>query len=1036
MNLQAAAAAFTLVLTTGLVVGGVVTIGPVTFTVPEGFTVELAAGADLAPRPVSACFDDQGHLYVTDSSGSNKPPAEQLKDPDHRILRLADRDGDGVFDDAVVFADRVMFPQGCLWHEGSVYVAAPPSLWKFTDTDGDGIADRREEWFRGGTLTGCANDLHGPHLGPDGWLYWTKGAFAEQTHPLGSGRTLQDRAAHIYRARPDGTGLEVVMSGGMDNPVEVAFTADGEAVFTSTFIDFSQPGFRDGIAHAIQGGVFGKANEVLEDGRVVRTGPELFHPFYQAGPSAECGLARYTGTAFGPGYRDNLFATSFNLHKVTRHTLRPDGASLACDSADFMTTDHPDFHPTDVLEDADGSLLVVDTGGWYKLCCPSSQLVKPDVLGAIYRVRRQGAERAKDLWGRAQRPAVSDAGGLETALRGLSDESWAIRDAAARWLVRIGNPAVDGLRRMAAAPGAGGAGQEPLWTLFKIGTPAASAVLVQALEHPDPLSRRVAAKALSLQPDLEVAAPLTQLLRAEDPALVRSGAEGLGRLGAREAVPALLSAAGRPAVDPFLQHSLIHALIRIGDGAETRKGLGAPSATARRAALIALDQMEAGGLTVAELTPFLDDPDERTRTAADWIVSSRAEWGGELAALFRSRLRDHGPGDLGSWNRRLALLTRDAQGRGLLAEAAGDPGWDPTTREAALQAMSAARLTEPPEGWEAAVCAALSEPAGPVRRAAIAASRSMSGSAGIAGALRSCARDEALPAALRLEALDALAAGTVLSGPEFSFLLTQLDPGNPPQLRAAAARVISRSAWAPSELSVLAGRIPEAGPLELALMLSAFDGGGDEALGRQLLAALRASPSARALHPGQWTPRFAKFPEPVREEAAAHIASIHTDAASQAARLDVLLESLQQMKGDIRRGQEVFNGARAACASCHRIGYLGGDVGPELTRIGEVRSERDLLESIVYPSLSFVRSYEPTRISLRDGEEIQGIVRSESSEEVTVVTGPGAVQRIRRSDIAAMEPGGISVMPGGLDEQLSRQELADLLLFVKAVRWQ
>ena len=45
-----------------------------------------------------------------------------------------------------------------------------------------------------------------------------------------------------------------------------------------------------------------------------------------------------------------------------------------------------------MLEDADGSLLIVDTGGWYKLCCPTSQLEKPDVLGAIYRVRKVGAK--------------------------------------------------------------------------------------------------------------------------------------------------------------------------------------------------------------------------------------------------------------------------------------------------------------------------------------------------------------------------------------------------------------------------------------------------------------------------------------------------------------------------------------------------------------------------------------------------------------------------------------------------------------------
>ena len=76
----------------------------------------------------------------------------------------------------------MMFPEGTMWLDGSLYVAAPPSIWKLTDTDGDGVADRREEWFHGKTLTGCANDLHGPYAWPDGWIYWCKGAFAEQTY--------------------------------------------------------------------------------------------------------------------------------------------------------------------------------------------------------------------------------------------------------------------------------------------------------------------------------------------------------------------------------------------------------------------------------------------------------------------------------------------------------------------------------------------------------------------------------------------------------------------------------------------------------------------------------------------------------------------------------------------------------------------------------------------------------------------------------------------------------------------------------------
>src|SRR5690606_22557314 len=105
------------------------------------------------------------------------------------------------------------------------------------------------------------------------------------------------------------------------------------------------------------------------------------------------GLTRYESESFGRDYRDNLFAALFNLHKVTRHILNPAGATYDTTDSDFLVSDNTDFHPTDVIEDADGSLIVINTGGWYKLCCPTSQLWKPDVLGAIYRVRRTVAPK-------------------------------------------------------------------------------------------------------------------------------------------------------------------------------------------------------------------------------------------------------------------------------------------------------------------------------------------------------------------------------------------------------------------------------------------------------------------------------------------------------------------------------------------------------------------------------------------------------------------------------------------------------------------
>jgi hypothetical protein len=235
-----------------------------TFTLPEGFELELVAGPPLVDRPILADFDEQGRLYVADSSGSNDKVEKQLEERPHRIVRLEDTNGDGIFDQSIVFADKMMFPEGTLWFDGSLYVSAPPSIWKLTDTDGDGVADRREEWFQGKTLTGCANDLHGPYLGPDGWIYWCKGAFARQTHERPGQKPISDSAAHIFRSRPDGSGLDSVISGGMDNPVEIAFTPEGDAIFTTTFYTNPEGGRRDALVHAVYGGVYPKVHGVIE----------------------------------------------------------------------------------------------------------------------------------------------------------------------------------------------------------------------------------------------------------------------------------------------------------------------------------------------------------------------------------------------------------------------------------------------------------------------------------------------------------------------------------------------------------------------------------------------------------------------------------------------------------------------------------------------------------------------------------------------------------------------------------------------------
>lgn len=191
--------------------------------VPDGFTVEKIAGSPLVERPIMACFDEQGRLYVGDSAGVNLRFDDLLKTPPHRMLRLEDTTGTGVFDKSVVFADKLTFPMGALWYQGALYVCAPPSVWKLTDTDGDGVADKREEIVTRFGSNGNAADIHGPFLGPDGWFYWTDGRHGHSIDQPDGSRS-QGNAARVFRSRPDGTQVEVVCGGGMDNPVEIAFT--------------------------------------------------------------------------------------------------------------------------------------------------------------------------------------------------------------------------------------------------------------------------------------------------------------------------------------------------------------------------------------------------------------------------------------------------------------------------------------------------------------------------------------------------------------------------------------------------------------------------------------------------------------------------------------------------------------------------------------------------------------------------------------------------------------------------------------------
>lgn len=1004
-------------------------IGAHNFTLPDGFEIELVAGTNLVPRPIEADFDEQGRLYVTDSSGSNDKPDKQLIEKPHRIVRLEDTDGDGKFDKSIVFADKMSFLEGCMWLDGSLYVAAPPSIWKLTDTNNDGIADVRVEWFQGKTLTGCANDLHGPYAGPDGWIYWCKGAFAKQTYTLPNGKEFTTRASHIFRARPDGSGVEPIMTGGMDNPVGLAWSPEGELFLSGTFFQHPAGGKRDGLIHVLYGGVYGKDHDVL-DGHP-RTG-DLLPMMTHLGAAAPCGLARYESDVFGKKFQNNLFVCCFNMHKIVRCVLEPTGATYKTTDSDFLVSDNTDFHPTDVLEDADGSLIIVDTGGWYKLCCPTSQLYKPDVLGGIYRVRRKSVPRITDPRGLKIDWAKATPNEL---INLLSD---ARPRVAVRAVSLLGNADEATVRLLASTRFASPVAlQNSRWALARNSSPAARKALIELTKKSgDNAAWRIATHAIGLNRESRASELLINLLGGY-PATCRAAAEALGRIGDSAAVPALLKQTIRTS-DRSLEHSVIYALIEIGDAEKTKQGLTSRNPFTTRAALRALDQMPNANLEAGPVVPLLKSKDAELKKAAVEIISHHPEWGTVVAEFFAPLLRqtEMKAAEQAELVTELSALShvptvQTMMGATLDDYKAGDLGWF-----IVMKAMGSSGLSQTPKSWSDALAKLLWSDNTAVVSAGVNAVKSLPSKG------RSDELDQRLlyvaskgfPAEVRLNALAAMSHGLPQTDSStFDFLRSRVQATNTVAVRGAASGILAKARLSESQLLSLANDLNTAGPIELPKLLGAFARSTNETVGVALVSALEKSKSLSSLRAETLKPVLTNFPSSVQQKAEALLASLNTDSAQQKAHIDEMLASVKG--GDVRRGQAIFNSPKAACSACHAIGYLGGKVGPDLTKIGTIRNERDLLEAIVYPSASFVRSYEPMIVSTKSGEEFSGILKKDSAEEIVLATGPNTEQRIARNDVADLRPGSVSVMPSGLAEQLTKEELADLLAFLKATKW-
>lgn len=996
--------------------------------VPEGLGIEQVAGYPDVEFPMFATFDECGRLFVVESSGTDQDE-KMAKARDCRIKIFEDRDQSGRYLLTSVFADNLIFPMGLAWRAGKLYVADAPDLLVFEDTNGDGKADKRSV-----LLTGFAryddSTLHGLQFGPDGMLYMTLGEKNEFTLQGKDGAYLVMKSGGLLRCRPDGSNLEVLCRG-FGNLIEIMFDRRGNIIGGANW--WQQPkedGIRDALAHLIDGGVYHE--QMFDEGK-----PEPYASEQLTGISmfpivAFSGMLRYRGQAFPPEMHGNLIATQYNPRKVTRHVFTPQGSTFRSENIDFITSDDPDFRPSDVMEAADGSLFLLDTGNWYRHHCPTGNLTGRRSYGGIYHIRAVGAKPPADPWG-----LKIDWGQAKTdqLVAFLEDPRFVVRDRAQDALAARGRESVAALAAVINGNSAHAVKQRALWTLSRIAGASALEPLRQALLDPNPDISIPAMRIIALREDRKSAPQLCKLLQTEDPAVQLNAAEALRRCGDVQCLPFLWQALTKQP-DRFLEHALTYTLYHLADGPALKAALLDPHPRVQKAALLLLDQPSRprGQLQRETVIQRIKSADAELRQAALRILKRHPEWAEGTASLMRAWLEQ-------------SKITQEEQSglRDLLLAYQAQPATQELigaalTRDRAkisldrqvflLETLSQGSLPELPQSWLDGISQALRQ-ANPELRLQAVKTAAVLQAAQLDEQLSSLAEDKKEPTELRVEAVRALVRHKPqLSAGVFDLLLNQVHEEKPSLDRLTAAGILGQSRLTDPQKLQLLKAVRDDVLISPATLLPALKNLESVAAGAAVIDYFLES-SKNGWKPDEKELRkvIDGYPEKSRARSSALFEQLRQNAALQLARLkeyEPLLEG-----GDAERGRAVFYSQKGACATCHRIDDKGGQVGPNLSKIGTIRAGRDLLESILVPSSTIAQGYENYFVTTADGRSLTGVIARQSADTLVLRDASGAELQFQRKQLDEIKRLPTSLMPEGLERPLSKEEFRDLLAFLK-----
>ncbi|HEY4311955.1 MAG TPA: PVC-type heme-binding CxxCH protein [Pirellulales bacterium] len=946
-----------------------------TFVVAPGFHVELTAAEPLVEDPIALAFDENGRLFVVEMQDYSEDAEGRLG----KVRLLTDTDGDGRFDTSTVFADNLSWPTAVICYDGGVFIGAAPDILFCKDNDGDGHADVTQKVFTGFGRSNVQGLLNSFAWGLDNRIH---GATSS------AGATV--RRANDEKAKP------VVLSGR-------DFAFDPRTLALSPTSGGGQYGMSfDKWGHKYVCSNSDHIQRVMFEDRYVARNPYLAAPSPRIsiapdGPAAEIYRAspvepwrvvrtrlRVAGKVPGPieggGRASGYFtgATGITIYRGDAWPAEWDGLAVmgdACTNLAHRKRLEPNGVESIARRIDKESEFVASKDDWFR---PVQFANAPD--GTLY---------IADMY----REVIEHPASLPPVIKRHLDLTSG-RDRGRVYRVVPEGFKQRALPRLREAP---------------------TAELVETLAHANGWHRETAARLLYQRRDGQ-AVPALEKLAAESPS-PGGRMHALYALAGLDALtPAAVSTALADKHSRVREHAVRHAEKVAQDSPAACEKLfelakSEQDPHVRYQLLFSLGELDGNAARDEALAALA-----RREPANRWMqLALLSSLGGGIEAVFNDLVRDEAFRASEPGKSSLAAIA-------LQAGSAGKPQ-DVKAVLAAIEALPEAEqelagqlvrgLTEGAARQGASLERYLSDQPNSKARQVMAT---------LLATAQATARDADRPAAARVQAINTLSLGPAVDA--VPILQGLIDSRQPQEVQLAALMALGRAeggavakilidAWptlsprlrsqAAESLLARADRIP--------ILLDAIE-------------AERFKPSE--LEPARVQQLLNQPDATQRARAAKLLASVKPGRRQEV--VDAYRPALA-LSGDAAAGKRHF---QKVCAACHRVEGVGHEIGANLAAMKN-RGPEAILVNVLDPNREVNPQFVNYTLTTVDGRILTGMVDAETATSVTLRRAEGVTDTVLRVNIEELMASGQSLMPEGLDQQLDRQAIADLIAYLMSL---